>query len=129
MSDFLVLPIPGLSLLRTERLAALDVFRLVEQDLGVLDQVVDPHGAVGGHTQRPLLVDGGAFGQVLSERQVVHGQEESGWWTDRKKRCAERLTRHLNKNKTRFHSGCDVFPGGSLMHSCMTSDLFSSLVC
>lgn len=72
------LPVPGLSLLRAEGLAALDVFWLVKQGLRVLNQVVDPHGAVSRHTQNPLLADSCAFGCVLSEWHVVHGQEKSG---------------------------------------------------
>lgn len=70
-------PVPGLSLLGAEGLAALSVFRLAEQNLGVLGQVVDPHGAVGRHSVRPPLADGGALGRVLARRQMMHGQEES----------------------------------------------------
>ena len=81
--DSVVLPVPGLSLLRAEGLAALGVFWLAKQDMGVLDQVVDPHGAIGCYTQRPLLVDGGVFGRVFCLRQVVHGQEEPGGRTAR----------------------------------------------
>lgn len=81
--DSVVLPVPGLSLLRAEGLAALGVFWLAKQDLGVLDQVVDPHGAIGCYTQRPLLVDGGVFRRVFRLRQVVHGQEEPGGRTER----------------------------------------------
>lgn len=54
-------PVPGLFLLSTERLAALDIFGLVKQDLSELNQVVDPHGAVRRHAQTPLLVDSGPF--------------------------------------------------------------------
>jgi len=71
-----VLPVPGLPLLGAEGL--LHHLGLAEQQLGVLGQVVDPHGAVGRDAQRALLVDRGAVGRVVVQREVVHGQEESG---------------------------------------------------
>lgn len=93
--DPVVLPVPGLSLLWAEGLAALDVFGLVQQDLCVLDQVVDPHGAIGCDAHHALLVDCRALFWVICERKVVHGQEESGGWTDRKS-VMQLSPRHLN---------------------------------
>lgn len=66
-------PVPGLPLLRAEGPAALSVLGLLQQDLGVLDHVVDPHGPVSCNPQHSLAADGRDLGQ----RQVVHGQQES----------------------------------------------------
>lgn len=74
-------PVPGLALLRAEGPAALNVLGLLKQDLSVLDQVVDPHGPISCHPQHPLAAPGRTFGQALGQRQVVHGQQESGWRT------------------------------------------------
>lgn len=52
---------------------------MVQQELRVLDQVVNPHGAVGRYAQDSLLIDSGA---VVAEKHAVQGQEESGRRTD-----------------------------------------------
>lgn len=67
-------PVPGLLLLGAEGLAALHVLRLVEEQLGKLHQVVDPHGAVGRHSVWPPLAGGGGgtLGRKLGHWQVVH---------------------------------------------------------
>lgn len=67
-------PVPGLSLLGAEGLAALNVLRLLEQDVGELDQVVDPHGPISCDPQHPFT----APRHPLGQRQVLHGQQESG---------------------------------------------------
>lgn len=86
-------PVPGLSLLRAEGLAALNVLWLVKQDLSVLDQVVDPHGPISCNSQHSLTC---TFGQALGQRQVVHGQQESGRRTG---------TREVRQRKSRIKQG------------------------
>lgn len=81
-------PVPGLSLLSAEGLAALHVLRLAEEHLSELHQVVDPHGAVCCHSVRsPLSGAGGSRGSTLSHVfshwQVMHGHEESEWRAER----------------------------------------------
>lgn len=88
-------PVPGLSLLRAEGLAALDVLWLVKQDLGVLDQVVDPHGPISCNPQHSLTASRRTFSQALGQRQVVHGQQESG------RRTAPRVVRQRKRRENK----------------------------
>lgn len=75
-------PVPGLPLLGAEGLVGLDMLWLLKQGLSVLDQVVDPHGPVGCHPQHSLAGYRCTFTQVLGQRHVVHGQQESAMGTE-----------------------------------------------